>query len=90
MSDKILSKQIRQANKLLDEYNIPSFDINGDEYSLRERIIELIDKCQDCCIEVIDSALDGEYGYDSDKKYIEYYKKLLRDKHQTNLDEFFS
>lgn len=73
------SNDLKEVNELLDKYNISSVK-NGLKLSTLERIKLFIEKSEDSCASAISSALERDFGYDSDRKYIEIYKNELMEK----------
>lgn len=75
--NNLISDDLYEINKLLDEYNISSVK-NGSKLSTLERLKLFIEKSEDSCASAISSALEREFGYDSDRKYIEIYRNELK------------
>lgn len=75
--NNLISDDLYEINKLLDEYNISSVK-NGSKLSTLERLKLFIEKSEDSCVSSISSALERNFGYDSDRKYVELYRNELK------------
>lgn len=77
--DSNLHTQIFSNARVLAKLPVYMFpNVKEGEYLIFEDCENLKEKYRDAALEVVDMALDGKFGYDSDMKYINEFDKLVK------------
>lgn len=76
--DSKLHTQIFSNARVLAKLPVYMFpNVKEGEYLVFEDCKNLKEKYRDAALEIVDMALDGKFGYDSDIKYINEFDKLI-------------